>query len=95
MYIALAWEPTGNDDVEGDIDTALATLGFKNSFKPVPGYVLANTPGNTMTKVDDLQTELRKLEITFTISATPKGWLMWRSTDVSAQTCKKIADHAD
>lgn len=97
MYISLAWN-TSEDDATADeaaIDAALTALGFKNVYKPMNGFLFANTPGNTKTRVDDLQQVLRGLSVTFAISATQKGWLMWRSTDVSLDKCRKIADYAD
>lgn len=98
MYISLVWEPRDEataDDVEADLDSALEALDFRNVFKPIPGFLFANTPGNTKSRVDDLQTELRKLPVRFAIAATQRGWLMWRSSDVDLETCKRIANYED
>jgi len=97
MYISLAWVPHGDDPTADDaaIDAALSALGFMNVYKPMDGFLFANTPGNTKTRVDDLQQVLRGLAIKFAISATQRGWLMWRSTDVSLDKCRRIADYAD
>lgn len=97
MYISLAWDSSEDAAAtdEAAIDAALAALDFKNVYKPMDGFLFANTPGNTKTRVDDLQQILRGLSITFAISATQRGWLMWRSTDVSLDKCRKIADYAD
>jgi len=97
MYIALAWEPdAGTDPLAAQqlVDQALAAIGFLNAFSPkVPGFVFANTPDGTRSKVDMLQTELRKLPITFAISASLKGWDIWRSTNVPRDRCRTVVDH--
>lgn len=98
MYISLAWKPRdGADpaDVERAIGETLATLRFANVYSPMAGFLYANTPGNTKTRVDDLQTALRALPVTFAISATLRGWLMWRSADVPSDICERIADYED
>lgn len=96
MYISLAWKPHSTAHsaaVEAAIDNALSALGFKNVYKPMDGFLYANTPGNKKSRVDDLQATLRAHPVTFAISATQKGWLMWRSTDVSLDLCKQICDY--
>lgn len=98
MYITLVWEPTSGADhaeLDATVDTVLRAMDFEDGFRPVPGVFFASIPGPTRAPVDDLQTELRKLPITFAISASPRGWDIWRSTDVPLAACRRVVDHAE
>ena len=95
MYISLAWKPVNGADpatVEAALDQILAQRNFSNVFKPYDHYLLANVPGNKKSPIDDLQMALRALDMSFTITATQRGWTMWRSKDVSEQKCEEICD---
>jgi hypothetical protein len=98
MYIALVWEPAAGGNA-GELDTTvenvLRALDFEDAFRPVPGVFFAAIPGPSRAPVDDLQTELRKLPLTFAISASLRGWDIWRSTDVSLAACRRVVDHAE
>jgi hypothetical protein len=100
MYIALAWTPaTGGTAAELDaaIDNVLQAMGFEDAFRPVGvvGFFFASIPGGSRAHVDDLQTELRKLPLTFAISASLRGWDIWRSPDVDRAACRRVVDHAE
>lgn len=95
MYIALAWTAAAGSDAaaaDAEVGNALAVLGFKNAFSPVPGFCFANTPDGSKSLVDELQAALRTLPLTFAISASLKGWDIWRSTDVPKARCRTVVD---
>jgi hypothetical protein len=95
MYITLAWKPTNGAPsaaVETALDQVLAQRNFKNVFKPYDHFLIANVPGNKKSPIDDLQTALRALDMSFTITATQRGWTMWRSADISEHQCECITD---
>ena len=95
MYITLAWKPTNGAStatVEAALDQQLAQRNFTNVFKPYDHFLIANVPGNKKSPIDDLQTALRGLDMSFTISATQRGWTMWRSPDISEQQLEDICD---
>lgn len=82
MYIALAFVPTGTTtsaQADNIVDSELSNLGFKNSFTPVTGVRFSNTPDGTKAKVDDLEAVLRPQPLSFIISASLKGWDIWKS----------------
>ncbi len=95
MYISLAWKPTNGASspaVEAALDQELAQRKFTNVFKPYDHFLIANVPGNKKSPIDDLQTALRALDMSFTITATQRGWTMWRSADISETQCDCIVD---
>jgi hypothetical protein len=100
MYIALAWTPAaaGNTaELDTTIENVLEAMDFEDAFRPigVVGFFFASIPEGSRAHVDDLQTELRKLPLTFAISASLRGWDIWRSPDVELAKCRRVVDHAE
>jgi hypothetical protein len=96
VYIGITWISAASAqraDVEVAIHNCLASLGFKNAFAPMDGLILANTPGNKKSKVDDLEVMLHAVPVTFVIAATQRGWLPWLSHNIDERTCEDIADY--